>query len=123
MKFVYALVIYSFIIPTVILDLWITFYYYCYYLPVLKGEKMNRKDFIKIDRHKIKSFDLWKKIYCIYCDYVNGVLAYASTIAGRTEQVFCPIKNSTDRKNTHSGYYNFRHRACGECLKQETNNK
>jgi hypothetical protein len=119
MKFIYGCIIYSFLIPTVILDLWITFYYYCFYLPALKGEKIKRSDFIKIDRHKIKkkSFTIRNKIYCIYCDYVNGVLAYSSTIAGRTEEVFCPIKNKIDRKNTHTGYDRFKIRACGSCFK------
>lgn len=125
MKIIYGFIIYSFLIPTVILDIWITFYYYCFYLPALKGEKVNRKDFIKIDRYKIKkkSFTLKNKIYCIYCDYVNGVLAYSSTIAGFTEDIYCPIKNKTDRKNTHSGYDKFRLRACDSCLQPALNRK
>ena len=36
---------------------------------------------------------LVKKFNCSYCGYANGVLHYASVIAGRTEQYWCGVKH------------------------------
>jgi len=44
---------------------------------------------------------------CEYCAYVNGILAYFTEIAARTEQHWCPIKHAGCVKCAHSRYQKF----------------
>ncbi len=48
-----------------------------------------------------------ERFNCIYCGYVNGLLAYAREIAARTEQYWCPIKHARKIIGRHSRYHNF----------------
>jgi hypothetical protein len=48
-----------------------------------------------------------KKLNCVYCEYVNGLIAYVQEIAGRTEQNWCPIKHAMRMKTMHSRYRYF----------------
>jgi hypothetical protein len=80
------------IIPLVILDLFITVYHaVCY--PLYGIKKVIRKDYIRIDRHKLKYLNFRERIYCAYCGYANGLMAYGVRIAGDTEKYWCAIKH------------------------------
>ena len=46
-----------------------------------------------MDRQKLKYLTFLEKIWCSYCGYANGLLAYAVTIAGETEKHWCGIKH------------------------------
>ena len=48
-----------------------------------------------------------QKLNCLYCDYANGVLAYASEVAGRTEWYWCPIKHPDNAQRAHGHYDKF----------------
>ena len=61
-----------------------------------------RKDYVIINRHKLKYLNFSKKFNCVYCGYFTGVIYYAQEIAGRTERYWCPIKHSTILKNSHN---------------------
>lgn len=54
---------------------------------------VNRKKYIKIDRHKLSKLTLLQKVNCFYCEYVNGLLAYTVAIAAETEKYWCGIKH------------------------------
>ncbi len=88
-------VIYSLILPMVIIDIWVEIYhricFRAYDIPYVK-----RNEYIKIDRHKLKYLDAFEKFNCMYCGYINGLLNYISTIAGETEKYWCGIKHKTD---------------------------
>ncbi len=85
-------VIWSGIIPVIIIDIWGEVYHrICFPLYGLKY--VRRKDYIKIDRHKLKYLNWYQKIGCAYCGYVNGVLAFFTEVVGRTEQYWCGIKH------------------------------
>ena len=43
----------------------------------------------------------------MYCGYANGLIAYGSEVAARTEQFFCPIKHARRIKSAHGHYSNF----------------
>lgn len=85
--------IYGFIIPAVILDIWIFIYQNTairlYGIPLAK-----RSDYITLDRKALDYLNWIEKINCIYCSYVNGLLAYAAEVAWRTEKYWCPIKHA-----------------------------
>lgn len=83
------------IIPIIILDLWVEIYHrLCF--PLSKISYVERKKYIKIDRFKLKYLTFFQKIYCIYCGYANGIIAYWKEIAARTEQYWCGIKHQKD---------------------------
>ena len=51
--------------------------------------------------------NLIEKLGCVYCSYANGLLAYVTEIAARTEQHFCPIKHARALLRPHAYYANF----------------
>jgi hypothetical protein len=88
-------VIYSLIIPIILLDIWVEIYhricFLAYGIPYVI-----RKNYIKIDRHKLSYLSNFEKLNCMYCGYVNGLLQYSSVIAGETEKYWCGIKHQAD---------------------------
>lgn len=54
---------------------------------------LKRKDFIRMDRHKLSYLTWYEKIGCAYCGYANGWFRYAGAIAGETEKYWCGIMN------------------------------
>jgi hypothetical protein len=98
--------IYAVIIPFVLLDLFVTVYQtVCF--PVYGIPKARRRDYIAIDRNKLRYLNALEGFNCLYCSYGNGVLAYAVEIAGRTEQHWCPIRHARRVQNVHDRYANF----------------
>ncbi len=101
-----ASVIYSLIIPFVLLDLFVTIYQaICF--PVYGIPKVRRRDHIRIDRHHLAYLNAHQKLNCVYCGYCNGVLAWVREIAGRTEAYWCPIKHAARVEGTHGQYPDF----------------
>ena len=96
-----APVIYSLIIPFVLLDIAITFYQHicfrAYGIP-----RVPRSDFIVIDRHYLAYLNIIEKINCMFCGYANGVIAYVREIASRTELFWCPIKHAQRIRDPHA---------------------
>ncbi|ODU59554.1 MAG: hypothetical protein ABS99_03535, partial [Acetobacteraceae bacterium SCN 69-10] len=101
-----APVIYSLIVPLMLTDLFVTLYQaICF--PVYGIPKVRRSDYVVIDRHRLGYLNAIEKLNCVYCGYSNGVLAYASELASRTEQHFCPIKHATPVAGAHRRYARF----------------
>ncbi|WP_417728372.1 hypothetical protein [Roseovarius sp.] len=98
-----APVIYSLIVPFVLLDLCVTLYQaICF--PVYGIDKVRRADFIRVDRHHLAYLNALQKLNCVYCGYCNGLIGYVQEIAGRTEAYWCPIKHAA-RIGAHHSYY------------------
>ncbi len=96
-----APVIYSLLVPISMLDLFVSvFQTLCF--PVYRIPRVQRHDYIVIDRQSLAYLNVIEKMNCIYCGYCNGVLAYAREIASRTEQYWCPIKHARNAKGCHS---------------------
>ena len=101
-----APVIYAMIVPFVLLDLFVTvFQVICF--PVYQIEKVSRADYITFDRKHLSYLNALEKLNCIYCAYGNGILAYATEIAGRTEKRWCPIKHAKRLASVHRHYSEF----------------
>ncbi len=101
-----APVIYSVIVPLVLLDLVVTLYQaICF--PVYRIEKVRRTDYISLDRGQLAYLNGLEKLNCMYCGYGNGLLAYAGEIAARTEAHWCPIKHAARIKRPHEHYPEF----------------
>ena len=95
--------IYMMIVPTVILDLFLTIYNWIA-LPLFHIPVVRRREIIVYDRQFLDYLNWIQKIHCIYCTYVNGVFAYAVEIGGRTERYWCPIK-AADKPQVHNNWY------------------
>ena len=101
-----APVIYSLILPFVLLDLFVTLYQrICF--PVYGIARVKRADFIRIDRHHLAYLNGLQKLNCVYCGYANGLIAYVREIAGRTEAYWCPIKHAARVEGRHGHYAGF----------------
>ena len=78
-----APVIYSLLLPFVLLDLWVTLYQsICF--PIYGMARVPRRSFA-IDRHKLAYLNGIEKVNCTFCSYANGLIAYAREVAARTE--------------------------------------
>lgn len=105
-NFLTAPVIYSLIIPMVVLDVFVTVYQaLCF--PVYGIAKAQRGDYIVLDRQQLGYLNWFERFHCTYCAYANGLVAYAFEITARTEQYFCPIKHARKILGTHARYAGF----------------
>lgn len=99
-----APIIYGMIIPVMLLDV-ILFVYHQVIFRIYKFEFIKRSDYIIFDHQYLGYLNPIEKLNCLYCSYFNGLMHYASVIAGRTELFFCPIKHAKKIAYEHK-YYN-----------------
>ncbi|MGR9090231.1 MAG: hypothetical protein ACU85U_06590 [Gammaproteobacteria bacterium] len=98
-----APVIYSLIVPLVLLDLALTiFQTLCF--PLYRIAPVKRSDYVLFDRLHLSYLNSIEKFNCVYCAYAAGVIAYAREIAARTEQYWCPIKHARKVMDPHRRY-------------------
>jgi len=101
-----APLIYVGFIPFVLLDLFVAFFQgICF--PIYGIPKARRADYVIFDRGRLKYLNLLERFNCIYCSYANGLIAYVTEVAARTEQHWCPIKHSRRLRAPHSRYPHF----------------
>lgn len=98
--------IYGMIIPTIILDIFLTIFQWTAF-SLYRIPKVKRSDYIVYERRFLDYLNLIQKINCLYCSYVNGVFAYAVEIGARTERYWCPIKAANKPKFSHGWYRDF----------------
>lgn len=84
--------IYAMLIPLVILDACLEGYQRSVF-PLLGLTPVPRRQFIRMDRHRLDYLTPLQKAGCAYCAYANGLLRLASQIAAVTERRFCPIRH------------------------------
>lgn len=101
-----APVIYSLIVPLVLLDLWASLYqaicFRAYRIP-----RVRRRDHIALDRGSLAYLNWIEALNCVYCGYANGVVSYVREIGSRTEQYWCPIKHAVRITEPHDRYVAF----------------
>ena len=101
-----APVIYAMIVPTLLMDLGLTIYQaICF--PLYGIPKVKRSEHIILDRHYLKYLNCLERLNCDYCSYFNGLASYATEIAARTEQYWCPVKHASGKAQRHSRYHKF----------------
>jgi hypothetical protein len=113
MSIITAPMIWSCLVPIALLDLWATVYQFVCF-PAYGIPKVRRADYVVMDRRKLAYLNSIERFNCVYCEYVNGLLAYVTEIAGRTEQYWCPIKHAMRLKTMHSRYQHFMDYGDGE---------
>ncbi len=98
--------IYLMIIPTLFLDITVSLYQaICFRLWEIP--KVKRRDYVVVDRHRMKFLSRLEKINCMYCGYTNGVYTYAKMVAGETERYWCPVKHEDEIQAPHKFYIEF----------------
>jgi hypothetical protein len=105
-NFITGPIIYSVIIPMVILDLFVSFYQATCF-PIYGVAKVRRGDYIVFDRQYLGYLNWFERFHCTYCAYANGLVGYTSEITARTEEYFCPIKHARKILGVHSRYTSF----------------
>lgn len=101
-----APVIYSLIVPFVLLDLFVSVYQrICF--PVYGIARVQRGEYILFDRRQLAYLNALERFNCVYCSYANGVVAYVREVAARTEQYWCPIKHARRVAGAHDRYPRF----------------
>jgi len=101
-----APIIYSLVVPFVLLDIAVTLYQHtCFRLYGIN--RVKRSDYLVIDRQLLGYLNILEKLNCIYCGYCGGVLAYVREVAARTEQYWCPIKHARRTPDPHRLNENF----------------
>lgn len=98
--------IYACVIPFLLVDAFVELYQLVCF-PIYGIPKVRRQDYLVFDRGRLAYLNTIEKVGCIYCSYVNGLLAMITEIAARTEQYFCPIKHAHRLAQTHSRYGRF----------------
>jgi len=96
-----APIIYSIIIPIVLLDIMATLYqqicFRVYGIPLV-----SRRKYIIVDRQHLAYLNIIEKLNCVYCGYSNGLIEYVREIGSRTEQYWCPIKHARRTPDPHN---------------------
>jgi len=101
-----APVIYSLLLPLVLLDAWVLLYEaVCF--PVYGIAKVPRARYFVFDRARLPYLNAIERLGCLYCSYANGLLGYAREVAARTEQYFCPIGHQRAPDCAHARYRHF----------------
>ena len=95
--------IYAMIIPAVLFDI-ILFVFQQVIFRIYKFELIKRSDYMIFDHQYLGYLNPIEKLNCLYCSYFNGLMLYASAIAGRTELYFCPIKHAKKVVAQHKYY-------------------
>ena len=101
-----APVIYSLMVPLVLLDVWVTMYQWVCF-PIYGIACVPRRAYFVIDRHKLAYLNGIEKVNCTFCSYGNGLIAYVREVAARTEQYWCPIKHARAISTPHVRYHLF----------------
>jgi hypothetical protein len=99
-------IIYSLLVPFVVLDAWTTAYQWICF-PVYRIPRVARSTFFVLDRHRLPYLNAIERLNCTFCSYANGVIAYVREVAARTEQYWCPIKHSRSVGTPHARYHSF----------------
>ena len=98
------------IIPLFLFDICLEIYHrICF--PIYGIKIVRRKDYIRMDRHKLSYLGIVDKINCEYCGYANGLMQYAARIAGDTEKYWCGIKHKRTKgysePSHHKGFLEY----------------
>jgi len=113
-----APLIYSMLVPFLLLDAWVTAYQaICFRAWGIR--RVRRRDYFAIDRHKLPYLNAIERVHCLYCSYANGLSAYVREISARTEQYWCPIRHARRVRGAHARYEGFAGYGDGRAYRQK----
>ena len=101
-----APIIYSLVLPLVMLDIWTTVYQWVCF-PIYGVSRVPRREYFVMDRHRLAYLNGVEKMNCTFCSYAIGLIAYVREVGARTEQYWCPIKHARAIPSPHQRYHFF----------------
>ncbi|MGB5599860.1 MAG: hypothetical protein WBM66_14155 [Thiothrix litoralis] len=113
-----APIIYSVLLPLMLLDLAVTVYQHACFR-VYGIDRVRRADYIIIDRQHLGYLNTIEKLNCMYCGYGSGLMEYTREIIARTEQYWCPIKHARRALSQHDRSRHFVDYGDVEAYRQE----
>lgn len=117
-----APIIYSLIIPFLLLDLFVTVYQkICF--PIFGITRIQRSQYFIFDRRNLNYLNAIEKFNCTYCSYANGLVSYVREVASLTEAYWCPIKHATHLRKAHARYQYFADYGDVEAYRKATDRK
>lgn len=99
-------VIWLALIPAALMDAAVCLYQLVCF-PVYGIPRVKRRDYVIMDRHKLRYLNWIEKLNCAYCSYFNGLMGFITEVAARTEQYWCPVRHARPLKAVHSRYRHF----------------
>jgi len=91
-KLIGTSMIWSAIIPIIIVDIYATIYQEIYF--TIQGiPKIKRSNYLNFDRWNLSKLSIGQKISCIYCGYANGIVAWFKALVNQTETYSCAVKH------------------------------
>ncbi|WP_210731725.1 hypothetical protein [Sphingomonas sp. PAMC26645] len=101
-----APVIYSLIVPLLIVDAWVSLYQaICFRAYGIA--RVRRGDYIMFDRAHLAYLNRIEALNCAFCSYANGLVGFVREVSSRTEQYWCPIKHALRVSDPLHRYYEF----------------
>ncbi|WP_408588893.1 hypothetical protein [Novosphingobium sp.] len=101
-----APVIYSLIVPLVLVDVWVSVYQaICFRAYGIA--RVRRRDYLAFDRQHLAYLNWIEALNCWFCAYANGLVGFVREVSSRTEQYWCPIKHALKVIDPHQRYYEF----------------
>ncbi len=101
-----APVIYSLIVPLLIVDAWVSLYQaICF--RAYRIEQVRRSEYILFDRGHLAYLNRVEALNCLFCAYANGLIGFVREVSSRTEQYWCPIKHALRVHDPLHRYYEF----------------
>jgi hypothetical protein len=89
-----GLMIYAMALPLLIIDVSCTVFHAIFFS--IRGmPKTPRRNYVIIDYGRLKNLNWMQKTNCIYCDYANGLIAWAKAVINTTEVYSCAIKHGS----------------------------
>ncbi len=64
--------------------------------PIYGIPKVSRKDYIVMDRNRLRYLNQMERFNCLYCEYVNGLLAYVQEIRRQDRAVLVSHKTCNE---------------------------
>lgn len=92
MAFIAAISCYICIIPLLILDIFL-WQFQNIYFRIMEIPLILRRKYVILDRYKLGKLTFWQRLNCFYCEYANGVVAYAKAVVNQMELYSCAIKH------------------------------
>ena len=87
-------VIWSVLIPLMILHAW-TWVYQKVYFRGFGIPECRLNDHLTFDRNELKGLRIGQQFACAYCAYANGTISWIKAVINRTEVYSCAIKHRT----------------------------
>lgn len=80
------------ILPMFAIDVYTVIFQYVYF-GIHHIPKLDRREYVVMDRHRLRGLSPTQKVNCVYCGYANGVAGFAKAVVEQMERFSCAVKH------------------------------